>query len=244
MKIVAHRGASLLAPENTMTAFGRAIEAGADVIEFDVQASADGRLVVIHDATLDRTTDGTGAVFETEWRAIEHLDAGSWFSPDFAYERVPTAAEVLSLADIEFELELKGYGRDFLERVLDAVRAADAFDRVEFTSGNALLLAALKRAVPTALIGLFSMRQPSWMPESVFEHHVVGTAATSGADVAHVHAASLTSQISERLRDMGFQVHANDAVSEGDVQRAILADADRLSVNDVDLARRLLSHQD
>lgn len=231
------------APENTISAFRLAIEAGADAIEFDVQASADGKLVVLHDATLDRTTNGAGAVFETDWSAIERLDAGGWFSPDYTNERVPSLGDVLSLDNIELELELKGYGREFLERVLDAVRAADAFNRVEFTSGNALLLAALKRTVPTAQIGLFSMRQPSWMPESVFEHHVVGTAATSGADVAHVHAASLTPRISERLHGMAFQVHANDAVSGDDVQRAILADADRLSVNDIDLARRLLSKQ-
>lgn len=226
-----------------MAAFRSAIDAGADGIELDVQASADGRLVVIHDATLDRTTDGTGAVFKTEWRAIENLDAGSWFSPDFSCERVPSLEEVLSLGDIELEVELKGYGYGFLERVLDEVRSADAFDRVEFTSGNALLLAALKRSAPIALVGLFSMRQPSWMSEEVFEHHVVGTAATSGADVAHVHAASLTARIGERLHSMGFQVHANDAVSVDDVQRAVAADADRLSVNDVDLATRFLAQR-
>ena len=131
----------------------------------------------------------------------------------------------------------------FLEGVLREIREADALARVEFTGGNVLLLAALKRAVPTARIGLFSMRQPSWMPDSVFQHHIVGTAATSGADVANVHAANLTSRISERLHDLGFQVHANDAISPEDVERAILADADRLSVDDVDLAQRLIAQQ-
>jgi glycerophosphoryl diester phosphodiesterase len=226
-----------------MSAFRLAIEAGADAIEFDVQASADGRLVVLHDATLDRTTDGAGAVFETDWSAIERLDAGRWFSPDYVNERVPSLGEVLRLKDVELELELKGYGQQFVDGVIGEVYAADALHRVEFTSGNVLLLAALKRAVPAARIGLFSMRQPSWMPHSVFEHHVVGTAATSGADVAHVHAANLTPQISHRLHDSGFQVHANDAVSLEDVGRAILADADRVSVNDVDLARRVLAQQ-
>ena len=224
-----------------MSAFRMAIQAGADAIEFDVQASADGRLVVLHDATLDRTTDGAGAVFETDWSVIERLDAGAWFSPRFVNERVPSLDQVLSLDNVELELELKGYGEQFLERVIGEVHAGDALARVEFTSGNVLLLASLKRLVPVARIGLFSMRQPSWMPDSVFEHHIVGTATTSGADVAHVHAANLTPQISRRLHDLGFQVHANDAVSAEDVRRAIHADADRISVNDVDLARRLIA---
>lgn len=229
-----------MAPENTMSAFHRAVEAGADAIEFDVQATADGRLVVLHDATLDRTTDSAGAVFETEWVTIAGVDAGSWFSPDHVGERVPTLEAVLSLDHIEFELELKGYGTDFLDRVIHAVRAAGVLDRVEFTGWNLPLLALLKRDIPLARIGLFSSRRPAWMPPSVFEHHVVGTAATSGADVAHVYAGDLTLSISERLHALGLEVHANDAASAEDVRNAVRADADRVSANDVDLALRVI----
>lgn len=225
-----------MAPENTMAAFRRGAEAGADAIEFDVQSTADGQLVVIHDATLDRTTDGTGAVFETDAASIARVDAGSWFAPDFAGERVPTLADVLSLDTIGFELELKGYGADFLAGVLDAVSDAQALDRVEFTGWNLPLLALLKREVPAARIGLFSSRRPAWMPDSVFEHHVVGTAATAGADVAHVYAGDLTPGISQRLHGLGLEVHANDATSAEDVRRAMRADADRVSANDVELA--------
>lgn len=134
VKIVAHRGASAVAPENTMSAFRRAVEAGADAIELDVQATADERLVVLHDATLDLTTDATGALFETDWATIEGVDAGSWFSPDYIGERVPTLEDVLSLDHVDLELELKGYGTEFLEGVIGAVRAADALARVEFTA--------------------------------------------------------------------------------------------------------------
>lgn len=225
-----------------MSAFRRAIEAGADAIEFDVQGTADGRLAVIHDATLDRTTDGTGALFETDWPTIAGLDAGSWFSPDFAGERVPTLEEVLSLENVEFELELKGYGADFLDGVIHAVRDAQALERVEFTGWNLPLLAMLKRATPSARVGLFSSRQPSWMPDSVFEHHVVGTAATSGTDVAHVYAANLTASISQHLHRLGIEVHANDAGSAEDLSRAAEADADRVSASDVDLAREVIRH--
>ncbi len=228
-----------MAPENTMSAFRSAIEAGADAIEFDVQATADGRLVVLHDVTLDRTTDATGALFEAEWSTIAAADAGSWFSPDFAGERIPTLEDVLAL-DTELELELKGYGAAFLEQVLRKVRAADALDRVEFTGWNLPLLAMLKRETLTARIGLFSSRRPEWMPDSVFEHHVVGTAATSGFDVAHVYAGDLTPSISQRLHDLGLEVHANDAATADDVQQAVRSDADRVSAHDVDLALRVM----
>lgn len=236
MFLVAHRGASAVAPENTLSAFHAAIEAGADAIELDVQASADGQLVVVHDSTLDRTTDGTGAVFETDGATIATLDAGSWFSPDHAGERVPTLDEVLGLGGIGFEVELKGYGADFLAGVLAAVAAAGVLDRVEFTGWNLPLLALLKRLEPSARTGLFSSRQPEWMPDQVFEHHVVGTAATSGFDVAHVYAGDLTPSISRRLHGLGLEVHANDAATAEDVRRAVQAGADRLSANDVDLA--------
>ncbi len=240
MKLVAHRGASEVAPENTLSAFHKAIDAGADAIEFDVQATSDGRLVVLHDSTLDRTTDGTGAVFETDWATIAQLDAGSWFSSDFAGEHVPPLEGVLGLPDVEIELELKGYGADFMRRVVDAVHAANALERVEFTGWNLPLLAMLKRETPSARVGLFSSRRPSWMPDSVFEHHVVGTAATSGADVAHVYAGDLTASISERLHGLGLAVHANDASSVEDMRRAAESGADRLSTNAVALALRVI----
>jgi hypothetical protein len=97
--------------------------------------------------------------------------------------------------------------------VIAAVVAADALHRVEFTGWNLPLLALLKRLQPSARIGLFSSRRPDWMPDAVIEHHVVGTAATSGFDVAHVYAGDLTPSISRRLHDLGLEVHANDAAS-------------------------------
>jgi glycerophosphoryl diester phosphodiesterase len=87
---VAHRGASGHAPEHTFAAYDRALAMGADYIEQDLQLTADGELVVIHDDTLDRTTDGSGPVGTATLAEIRALDAGSWFAPEFAGERVPT----------------------------------------------------------------------------------------------------------------------------------------------------------
>lgn len=92
---VAHRGASGHAPENTMGAFQKGFEMKADYIEIDVQMTEDGELVVIHDTTVDRTTNGTGYVGDLTLEEIRQLDAGSWFSEAYADEKVPTFEEVL-----------------------------------------------------------------------------------------------------------------------------------------------------
>jgi glycerophosphoryl diester phosphodiesterase len=92
---VAHRGASGHAPANTMAAFHKGFEMKADYIEIDVQMTKDGELVAIHDTNVDRTTNGTGAVGSLTFEEIRQLDAGSWFGPEFAGEKVPTFEEIL-----------------------------------------------------------------------------------------------------------------------------------------------------
>lgn len=92
---IAHRGASSLAPENTLASFKKAIELGFDYIELDVRLSKDKQLVVIHDSNVLRTTDGEGLIEDLTVKEIKKLDAGSWFSPAYAGERIPLLNEVL-----------------------------------------------------------------------------------------------------------------------------------------------------
>ncbi|MEE4012236.1 glycerophosphodiester phosphodiesterase family protein [Roseibium sp. FZY0029] len=87
--VVCHRGASLQAPENTIASLEGAIALGAEVVEFDVRPSKDGVLYVMHDATVDRTTNGTGRISDMTSEEIDRLDAGSWFDAAFAGQRVP-----------------------------------------------------------------------------------------------------------------------------------------------------------
>jgi glycerophosphoryl diester phosphodiesterase len=94
-EIIAHRGFSAIAPENTLAAFSAALLHGADSIEFDVQLSGDGVPVVIHDTTLDKTTGTGGFVREKTLDQLKALDAGAWFSERFAGERIPTLREAL-----------------------------------------------------------------------------------------------------------------------------------------------------
>ncbi|WP_158267545.1 glycerophosphodiester phosphodiesterase [Adhaeribacter arboris] len=95
--LAAHRGASEVAPENTLAAIQKALDSPADFIEIDIHQTLDSQLVVMHDATLDRTTNGEGAISDLPLSAIKKLDAGSWFKPEFKKEKVPTLEEVLQL---------------------------------------------------------------------------------------------------------------------------------------------------
>jgi glycerophosphoryl diester phosphodiesterase len=96
VEIIAHRGYSARAPENTLPAIELALAHAADGLEFDIQVTADGVPVVIHDETVDRTTDGSGAVAGMELRPLQRLDAGGWFEAGFAGTRIPTLEEVLA----------------------------------------------------------------------------------------------------------------------------------------------------
>lgn len=108
--ICAHRGASDTHPENTLAALREAIRLGAHMIEFDVALSKDGRLVLMHDATLDRTTDGEGLVAELTLSELKRLDAGSWKDARFRNERIPTLEEALEVMpeNIWLNVHLKG----------------------------------------------------------------------------------------------------------------------------------------
>lgn len=109
-RLIAHRGAGFLAPENTLAAFRKAHEIGAKWVEFDVMLSACGEAVVIHDETLDRTTNGHGRVMDYPYSILQTLDAGSWFDPSFSGEKIPTLKEVLILLrelDLGANVEIK-----------------------------------------------------------------------------------------------------------------------------------------
>lgn len=120
--VTAHRGSSQDAPENTLAAFTRALDAGADLVEFDVHVSADGDVMVIHDEKVDRTTDGSGDVYRMPTKAIQELDAGSWFSRAYEGERVPTLDETLDV--------LKRRAVPLIEMKVKRKRSADAGQRV------------------------------------------------------------------------------------------------------------------
>ncbi|MEE6281476.1 glycerophosphodiester phosphodiesterase [Georgenia sp. MJ170] len=158
-QVIAHRGNSSVAPENTLAAIAAAISCGAGSVEIDVQLTRDRVPVVIHDDHLDRTTSGSGPVAETDAATLRELDAGSWFSPAFAQQRVPRLDEVLALlassSDVELLLEVKGaWGSDDVRLVTDAIAASGLGDRVLLQSFAVATVAALADAAPDLRRGL------------------------------------------------------------------------------------------
>jgi glycerophosphoryl diester phosphodiesterase len=154
-----HRGASYDAPENTLSAFRLARDTGADGVELDVALSRDGVAVILHDATVDRTTDGTGAVADLTLAELKALDAGAWFAPQFAGERIPTLAEVFQAVgpDMVVNVELKAMGIEpvaLVATVVDCIDQHDMADRVLISCFNPLALRATRQARPDVRLAL------------------------------------------------------------------------------------------
>jgi glycerophosphoryl diester phosphodiesterase len=151
--IVSHRGDRADGPENTLPAFTAALAHGVEFVETDVRLTADGVPVLLHDATVDRTTDGTGAVHDLTLRQLQLLDAGSWFAERFAGTPVPTFGELLDLlgrSDTKAMIELKGrfWTDDAIRALVARIGAAGLDERVVFTSFNEKTLDRLQRLAP------------------------------------------------------------------------------------------------
>ena len=158
MRVVAHRGNSSVAPQNTLAAFEAAWRAGADCVEMDVQLTADGRVVVIQDDTVDATSNGRGPVSGFTFDAIRALDAGSWFSPAFAGQAVPAFDEVIGFLrrrEIDLLLELKdAWSTDEVTLCTEPLLAAGLESRVVVQSFDVPTVAALRDAAPSLSRGL------------------------------------------------------------------------------------------
>ena len=160
--IFAHRGSKAHAPENTLAAFELAITHKADAIELDVKLCADGHVVVMHDNTVDRTTDGTGPVRRLPLRALKELDAGSYFDFAFRGEPIPTLDEVLEAVGkrIPINIELTNYAAptDALPaKVAELVTRHGLEKQVMFSSFNPLALLRARRYLPKVPVGLLGL---------------------------------------------------------------------------------------
>jgi len=166
MRLGGHRGHSAGAPENTLAAFKKAFEyAGRDVTcETDLAITRDGELILMHDETVDRTTNGRGLVQNMTYSEISKLDAGSWFGGEFAGERVPRLKDALQLArelGIIYQLELKIYDRDdvIFPKLRALIEELGCADLLQFSSFDYVQLRAVKAAIPEVpTVGLMHSR--------------------------------------------------------------------------------------
>jgi glycerophosphoryl diester phosphodiesterase len=164
MVIIAHRGSSGSAPENTLAAFRLAVKAGADMIELDVRLTADRHLVVFHDRRLGRTAPGAGRVWTRTLAELQTLDAGSWFGSRFRGEKIPALQEVFHAVPrtVGINVEVKTDGdprkKGGLEEVLVAAICAEAEERnILVSSFNHALLRRLHRRAPQLALGALYM---------------------------------------------------------------------------------------
>ncbi|WP_240414850.1 glycerophosphodiester phosphodiesterase [Paenibacillus periandrae] len=155
--IIAHRGAKGMAPENTLGAFQLGLDQGCEGIELDIHLTADGEIVVCHDLTLDRTTNGKGRIVEKKLSEIKALDAGSWFGDEFKGETVPTLNEVMDLVPdtIMVNVEIKyAYEGQIEHKLLDLLKQRNRLNNVVISSFDHKCVRRIKQLEPEARIGL------------------------------------------------------------------------------------------
>jgi len=242
--IIAHRGHSTGAPEQTMAAYRAAIDLGAEMIEADVQFSRDGRLVMLHDAKVDRTTSGKGLVADLTWSELQALDAGSWFGATFAGERIPSLDALFALAEetgVALCLEAKGETPEEYLRVALAVAA-------EIVKRNRLghdVLASFDHAA----LGAAAARFPGLhtAPDRLPEHgpstaaELVAQARAAGATIIQHHHADLTAAAVEGVQAAGIAIWAWPTTKPADIERSLALGVDALMGDDVEAITRIVA---
>ncbi|MEK9502076.1 glycerophosphodiester phosphodiesterase [Gaopeijia maritima] len=239
-EIIAHRGYSAVAPENTLAAVEKALEAGADAVEWDVHVASCGTPVLVHDAALGRTTNGFGPVRRRSLAQLQSLDAGSWFDAAFAGERIPSLREALEHVKGRVGrvyCEVKGYRElEDLDRMARIVREADlAYDTV-FISMDWGILERIAGQDDTVGIGYIVDKRERW--EEALERATPQERAIVDVDhrilLAEPH---LVAQATER--GIAVAVWTVDSAAEAEQLRQ--AGVTRFTTNQVE---RLLSWRD
>lgn len=233
MEVTAHRGASVAYPENTMPAFEAAVELGADWIELDVQQTADGQIVVMHDSNLRRTTGVNRNIWETTYAELTELDAGAWFSPEFAGTPIPTLEEVLIFAqdqDVRLNIELKptGHESDFEKTVVDLVRQYEFVDRCVVTSQSYDVLKNIKA-----------------YDEEIHTVYVMAVAygnllKLKAADAFSVKSVNITSSMVSQLHDAQKELYAWTVNSSSTVDKLIRLGVDNVITDNVPMAKECI----
>jgi glycerophosphoryl diester phosphodiesterase len=218
--VFAHRGASRVAPENTLPAFEAAIRSGADGVELDVQFSSDGRLVVIHDLTLEALTDGAGRVAAHTFQALRALDAGSHFSPEFAGTRIPLLDEALDLLRNRLLVNVELKSPDTVSAkigaaVVTATRVHGMADQVVISSFSPFAVRQAKRAGPEIECALLVAHDlPAWMRWGLTRRY-------SCADGIHPEALMVDAAYVSRARKARLPVRVWTVNDESEMRRMI-----------------------
>lgn len=218
-KIIAHRGMSALAPENTMAAFAACIDHQVRAFEFDVDIIGDGSLICIHDDKLDRTTTGKGGYYNLDYSAIRKLDAGKWFDEKYTFERIPELASVIELMNhnqLDANLEIKPcqggtvLREKLIQHIAVALRQLDPARGLVISSFDTELLVMAAKAMPERrFAGLAPIEPDQPLLEQVGTWlRLAAEFKASGANLEalHVDNEGLTAEAVAMIKDAGYQV--------------------------------------
>ena len=237
---IAHRGFSTAAPENTLAAFKKAIELHPEMMECDVRRTKDGAMVVIHDAAVDRTTNGKGRVAELTLAEIKGLDAGTWFSPEFAGEQVPTLDELLGLvksSGVKLIIEIKEESTE--DEVIEIVRSREMVDEViigSFRHHIGVRMPELARGIPFSPI--------ISIPHRVGEEEAVRLADEAAAVNGSIYAVNyqaVTPPLVRAVHAANMLMEAWTVDDEENVRKMVELGCDAIASNDPDLLLRVLA---
>ena len=241
---IAHRGHSMDYPENTLEAYRKAIDLGVEMIECDVNITRDGTLVMMHDWTLDRTTNGAGRVKDASWDEIQRLDAGSKFRPEFAGVRVPSTEATIRLfreAGIFGCFEVKGGDEQTAKEIASAL--ADLFLRTKSLETNFMssyfhaALAVAQSKVPELLLA--PERLPDDAPPDPPE--AVRQARAFNAPVLQYQYTVLTAEVMHVLHENDIAAWSWNTNDEASMVHSLDAGADGLMGDDVRLMLEVLN---
>ncbi|MDC7223345.1 MAG: glycerophosphodiester phosphodiesterase [Spirochaetales bacterium] len=236
-RIIAHRGASGYAPENTMAAFEKAAEQGAHGIETDVHLTKDGKLVLTHDPLLGRTIPAEGALKDYTLEELRRFDCGSWYSPEFAGEKVPLLADLMALVkekDMTLNIEIKAgspYYPGLEEALAEELGRWNEDDRLIVSSFNHYSLLLMEKLRPSLARGFLtgSFLIDSW--EYVKKHR---------GQALHPHFHCVTPDMVKSCHKEGIAVNPYTVNDQADGQKLILAGVDNLITNYPDRMLELL----
>ena len=238
--IIAHRGFSEEAPENSLAAFHKAIEAEADMIELDVRLSSDGEFVVFHDKKLNRTSNGRGTLKKLAANELTELDNGSWFSRKYSRERIPLLKDILPLTKhgIAINIEIKPdvasqSGFSVEEEIVRLVAKFKITHRVMFSSFNHLMMKAIKRVDSAIVTGIL------YNPIADFRHSPSQLAARAQADIFICSKYQLNNDVVHDAHDENCRVYVYGVNSERDVARMLRLGVDGIIANNPAMVRRV-----
>lgn len=232
--IFAHRGACAYAPENTLAAFELAARQGAPAIEFDVKLSADRHAIIIHDQTLDRTTNGSGLVVKQPLQALRELDAGSWKAPEFRGEKIPLLSEVFEAVGnkVLMNIELTNYASPFdglVEEVAALVRKHAMEKRIIFSSFFFSNLVTAGRLLPDVPRGqLMDIGIRGWWQRSA--------ARLMNLEAEHPYTTDVTPELVQQRHARGRRVHVWTVNDPADMRRLRACGTDGIFTDDPPLA--------